>query len=310
MEKKKKPPSDPYFTVMLNKIYDERWKSQGKNQTEFAKAVASVCEIETSINNRYVSRWLSDGEKPAQYFIDAICKVLDIEPDYFVPFAIRQSLTKNADYEKYETACEVLCKKIGVDIHFLQFLINHNIIDKFSTIHFELPSALSRPSKYAYKGFTDEDEVITWYIPDENVLRAIFEIQEKSIKHLMIEFASVGVIDWISRREKYESELDEYIRNYKTNSDEQFRPFLNSLKDDVEDFIEDYALSYKCYIDEQKLIHGHIPSIQEYLPIYLAEEPFSYREEYIAENGFDVSRLEGRIREYLDEIDKSQRPTQ
>lgn len=162
--------TDDFFTIRFCEKYEEWQLNQKKNgfkgsQAEFARLVLDAeKEIHpdnplTKCDYRYVSKWLNGRMKPEKY-LEAIARVLGVEPDYFKPKERNEQYRYSPEYMNSLIESEILpyCEETGIDPEFIRFI--RGLVD------FDELFPLWRPMQRIANPFVD----YTYYLADESVL--------------------------------------------------------------------------------------------------------------------------------------------
>ena len=91
-------PNKEFISEAFYNVYQRKWKSQGKSQEEFAKAVREI-DPECGINKTYVSKLLNGIYTPSAKYLNLFCKVLNVDMQEFYPVSIEDKYRYSPDYQ-------------------------------------------------------------------------------------------------------------------------------------------------------------------------------------------------------------------
>ena len=109
-----------FINMSFRYVYDRKWKSQGKSQKEFARAVRAI-DPECGINNTYVSKLYSGKYTPSARYLSLFCKVLNVEMEEFYPETMEGKYRYSPDYQdEVEEYKEIIAQDcFGLNLSFL-----------------------------------------------------------------------------------------------------------------------------------------------------------------------------------------------
>lgn len=113
-----------FFTAKFNELYQEKWKSKGKTQADFAEAIRNcfpnphACKC----TNHNVSKWLS-GSFPEMY-LEQIAQVLEVDLEVFIPQTRSEKYEYDSEYIKGITDDHAkYAKGIGLKGSFMKYVV-------------------------------------------------------------------------------------------------------------------------------------------------------------------------------------------
>ena len=109
-----------YFTKQFSFYFQTLWLDKGKSKSDFLRALKEVRDDGSEPTYGHLRKWLN-GTFPEDYFMD-IATVLGVKPSLLVGFGFPDydvAVENDYDAKRFEYA-----RKIGLDIHFMLFILN------------------------------------------------------------------------------------------------------------------------------------------------------------------------------------------
>lgn len=79
-------------------LYLQKWAALGKTQAQFAEAIIQI-RPDAAVDRPYVSRWVNGKRTPEQYYLQAICEVLEVDISEFEPKTKADKYTYSTSYQ-------------------------------------------------------------------------------------------------------------------------------------------------------------------------------------------------------------------
>lgn len=291
MKKRNSDIQNKYFNKMFNELFKAKFKDAGKTQKDFAEALNALhphWAKNNHVKHQYVSNWLN-GTYPETY-IDDICKVLNVDPDIFIPLEIRAARYGSEDIAEASRECEIEAMTMDVDLNFLQFICSiANMPFRFHGKSFQLMDTKGRPSPFVNLREKNDDGVCTWVFPNKEELEIIHKLQDRFKAHLIIDLAEEQKTVDDKNSRAITDMVNKFLEEY-----EQLTPEQKRIEDQLQ-FFKQYLHFCAFEFERRRLMNEKKLTLQEYMPLFLQDKSIIYDREKILEIGIDPDHVEASL---------------